>query len=196
VTRGYLGVRIQPLTAALARNLNLPGPRGALVVAVQPDSPAQRAGVKAGDVVVKIGDEEVGDPASLRNLTANLDVGAEVPIVYYRDGKSETTRVTVSELPSVPEIASLGFHVRDQESTDGGVRVVEVERVEPGSPAFQAGLRPGIKILAVGREPVHSVDEFEAALHRLDLSQGLPLFIQTPDGRSGLIQIGGSGGQP
>ena len=69
VVRGYLGVRLKSIDAKLAKNLNLPGNRGALVEGVQPGSPAEQAGLKADDVIVKLADREVADPAGLRNLT-------------------------------------------------------------------------------------------------------------------------------
>ena len=90
VVRGYLGVRLdrRPLDAKLAKNLNLPSNRGALVAGVQPGSPAEVAGLKADDVIVKLANRDVADPAGLRNLTASLDAGTRVPLTYYRGGET------------------------------------------------------------------------------------------------------------
>ena len=125
VVRGYLGVRIEPLDMALAQKLNLPNNRGALVIDVQPGSPAERAGLKPNDVIVKLAGHEVADPAGLRNLTAGLDVGSEVAVDYYRDGKAMTAHVQIAELPPAPEVlAFFGFGVRERPPTRGRTRLV------------------------------------------------------------------------
>jgi serine protease Do len=192
VVRGYLGVRIHGLTAELARRLGLPNNRGALIADVQPGSPADRAGLKAGDVIVKLGDREVPDPAALRNVTASMDVGSKVSVTFYRRGESQSLPVTIDELPPAPEVlASFGLRVRPAPGGPESAASLEIDQVVPGSPAFRAGLRPGMRILAVGRQPVATPEQFEAATRKLDLSQGLPLQIQLPDGRVGIRVIGG-----
>ena len=186
VVRGWLGVGIEPLNTAVARKLNLANNRGALVSYVEPGSPADHCGLKFGDVIVKLADQEVADPTALRYLTAGLDVGAEVPLTFYRDGKTKTVMVTIDELPPAPEVlTSLGFRVQTQPAPDGSEMLVEISQVVNGSPAFQAGLRPSMRILKVGEEPVKSLAQFEVAVRRNDRSQSLPLLIQTPDGRVG-----------
>jgi len=191
VVRGWLGVRIEPLNTPVARKLNLADNHGALVVYVEPGSPAERAGLKFGDVIVKLANQEVADPAGLRNLTAGLDVGAEVPLTLYRDGKSKSVTVTIEELPPAPEVlTSLGFRVQTRPIPDGAETVVEINQVVNGSIAFQAGLRPGMRILKVGEEPVNSLAQFEVAVRKQDLSQGLPLLIQSTDGRLAPIRLG------
>jgi len=98
VVRGYLGVRIAPLTPERAKLLHLEGDaHGALVIDVEPGSPAQEAGLKAGDVIVKLGDHEIHDHTSLRNQTAGLAIGLKTPLTYYREGKPETVEVTIGE---------------------------------------------------------------------------------------------------
>ena len=163
VVRGYLGVRIQSLNPPVARKLSLPDNRGALVADVEPGSPAERAGLRAGDVIVKLADREVASPAGLRNLTAGLDVGSQVPLTFYRDGKAQTTTVTIAELPAERGmLLPFGFGVRERPADrDGNGSVVEIDQVVTGSPAFRAGLRPGMQILAVGEEPVHTLAQFE-----------------------------------
>jgi serine protease Do len=202
VVRGYLGVLLhpRPLDSVLARSLKLPSNRGALVAEVQPGGPAERAGLKMGDVIVKLADREVDDPAALRNLTASLGVGSHVPVTIYRDGKSQTTTVTIDELPPAPEVlALLGFHVRPRPaSPEGGEAAVEIDQVVNGGPASQAGLRPGMRIVAIGQEPVATVGQFEVAARKFDPRRGLPLIVQAPDGRGGRVVVGGGrdSGQP
>jgi serine protease Do len=198
VVRGYLGVRLdpRPLDPKLAKNLHLPSNRGALVVDVQPGSPADQVGLKADDVIVKLANHDVADMANLRNLTAGLDAGAKVPLIFYRGGEPKTTTVTIGELPAEPEIlATLGFNVHEvrerQVDNVGHGTYVEINRVISGSPAFHKGLRPGMRIVAVGTvpEPVTTLAEFEAAVGKTDLSRGLPMVLQTPDGRRGAVVV-------
>jgi serine protease Do len=193
VVRGYLGVRIFALNTTLARKFGLPNNRGALVAEVQPGSPAEHAGLKLGDVIIKLADHEVADPASLRNLTAGLDVGAQVPVTYYRAGQPHTVNVTIDELPPAPEVlSSLGFQVRPRPAgPDGEAASVEIDQVVAGSPAFQAGLRPRMRIVAIGQEAIATVDQFEAAVRKINPSRGLPLLVQTTDGRVAPVLVGG-----
>jgi len=98
VVRGYLGVRIEPVSPEMGTRLQLPDTHGARVIEVQPGGPAERAGLQAGDVIVKIGDHIVRDPISLRNQTADLAIGLKTPLSFYREGKPKTVEVTIGEL--------------------------------------------------------------------------------------------------
>jgi serine protease Do len=195
VVRGYLGVRIQPLTPALAKEFHVPDTKGSLVSEIQPGSPAERAGLQVGDVIVKIGDREVRDPASLRNETAGLPIGHKTAVTYYRDGKPQTADVTIAELSSGPVLATLGFRVREipagKGDRDGSILVID--QVQPGSPADRAGLRRGMRVVAVGRTPVHTKAEYDAATAAFNPAEGLPLRIETPDGQTAFITVGGLG---
>ncbi len=195
VVRGYLGVRIHGLTADLARRLGLPNNRGAVIADVQPGSPADRAGLKSGDVIVKLGDREIPDPAALRNVTAGMDVGSRVPVTFYRGGESHSIPVTIDELPPAPEVlSSLGFRVRPVPGDPENAASLEIDQIIAGSPAARAGLRVGMRILAVGQQPVATPEQFEAATRKLDLNRGLPLQVQAPDGRVGMVLVGGPRG--
>ncbi|MBV8487874.1 MAG: trypsin-like peptidase domain-containing protein [Planctomycetaceae bacterium] len=191
VIRGYLGVIIEPLDAETSRKLKLPNNHGARVARVQPGSPAAASGLKRGDVIVRLAERDIADPAELRLLTANQDVGAQVPLVFYRNGAAQTVKVTIAELPDAPETGYLGFHVREVPSGEGK-SAVEVDSVLPGSPAARAGLRSGSKILAVGRLGIRSMTEFEAAIRQINPETGLPLVVLPPGGnRPLLVPIGG-----
>ncbi len=192
VVRGYLGVLINGLNAEGARRLGLPNNRGALITDVQPGSPADRAGLKSGDVIVKLGERDVTDPAALRNVTASMDVGATVPVTFYRKGEKQSLPVTIDELPPAPEVlASFGFRVRPAPAGPDGAGGIEIDQVIAGSPAFRDGLRPGMRILSVGREPVSTIAQFEALTGKLDLRRGLPLHLQLTDGRQVMVLVGG-----
>jgi serine protease Do len=195
VVRGYLGVRIHPLDMAQARKLGLSSNRGAWVIDVAPGSPAERAGLKRNDVIVKLAGHEIADPGGLRNLTAGLDIGSEVTVNFYRDGAAKTAAATIVELPPAPEVlSSFGFGLRERPATqDGQGSAIEIDQVVTGGPAFQEGLRPGMRILAVGEHPapVSTLVEFEVAVRKLDLNRGLPLIIQRPDGQPRGVRLGG-----
>jgi serine protease Do len=201
VARGYLGVMLHkgPIDTTLARKLNLPSNKGALIVEVHPGSPAAQVGLKPNDVIVKIADHDIADTAALRILTAGLDAGAQVPMTFYRNGKAETTTVTIAEMPQEPELLfSLGVGLRERSADkEGGRTHIEIDRVVTGSPAFKVGMRPGMRIIAVGEPPerVSTLAEFEAAVRKLDPSRGIPLEVQLADGRVGSVRLGGADGK-
>jgi S1-C subfamily serine protease len=126
-------------------------------------------------------------------LTASLDVGSRVPLKFYREGKPQSVTVTIDEVPAAPEVlASLGFRVRPRPAApDGSGSVIEIDEVVKGSPAFLAGLRPGMRIIAVGQEAVATVAQFEAAVRKVNTRQGLPLEVQLSDGRIGTVFVAG-----
>ncbi|WP_337174499.1 trypsin-like peptidase domain-containing protein [Paludisphaera sp.] len=195
VTRGFLGIALQPLDGEAAKALKVPADvEGVVVGGVIPDGPAARAGIRAGDVITALDGRKVHDPTGLRYVTAELGAGIEAPVDFYRDGAEQSARVTLAESPTNPEIAPLGFRVKESDAPgpDGKPRtIVEVDRVVSAGPAFNAGLRPGMWIIAVGEARVGNVLGFLAALRDHDLERGLPLFVITPDGRGvGLHIIG------
>jgi C-terminal processing protease CtpA/Prc len=190
VIRGYLGVRMQipPIDMAQARKLRLPSNRGALIVGVQPGSPADRAGLKANDVVVNLAGHEIADSGGLKNVAAALDVGSEVAVSYYRDGVAKTAQVKIVELPPAPEyLVRFGFGLRERPSgEDGQGSLIEIDHVVAGGPAFREGLRPDTRILAVGENPpvpVRTLMDFETAARNLDWRRGLPLIVQSGNDR-------------
>ena len=159
---------------------------------IQPGGPADRAGLKRGDVIVKLGDRDVSDPSAMRNMTASLDVGSKVDVTFYREGERQSLPVTIDELPPAPEVvASFGFRVRAAAGGPSDAAALEIDQVVTGSPAFRAGLRPGMRILAVGPEAVATPAQFEAVIRKVDLRLGLPLKLQLNDGRFVTVLVGG-----
>jgi serine protease Do len=180
VHRAMLGVTVQPLTSDLARSFGLKEVRGALVSSVQSDSPAQKAGIQRGDVILEVNGTPVADSNSLRNRVASLEPGSSASLTVLRDGKQETVHAKLAELPG-KKMAS-----NDREGTDSqgrfglavqpvtpdvagelgmkNPRGLLVNDVAPGSPASDAGVRPGDVIEQVNRTPVNSVSELQSAL--------------------------------
>jgi serine protease Do len=194
VVRAYLGIIPVPVTPDLARNLGLPEEQaGALVSGVRPDSPAAKAGLRPGDLVVRLDNKEVDDPSNLRTRAFTLPIGSKVPVEFYRGPNKQSVDVTVEAMPErmVMSPRALGFDVVDLPPGAGpGVRVAHVA---PNSPARAADLREGMKIVGVGNRRVANRVEFEAAVAGTDLLHGLPLGILTPEGRLELLTVAPAG---
>jgi serine protease Do len=179
VTRGYLGVMIQDLTPALAEEFGLKESRGALVSDVSPRSPAEKAGLKSGDLILEFNGRKVQASRNLKLEVARVKPGESVPVKVSRDGSVKTFDVTVRELPGAETLASndrsgsgedtgtlngvgvgdLDWQTREQLRLPENLRGAVVTEVEPASPAAEAGLRPGDVILEINRKAVKNADE-------------------------------------
>ena len=179
VTRGYLGVMIQDITPALAKQFKLKDNSGALVGDVTADSPAEKAGLKSGDVIIDFDGKKVTDSRHLKLEVARVHPGESVPVKILRDGSTKTLEVTVKEQPGSERlakndkangsddngtlngvtVADLDSRARQQFDLPENVKGVVVTDVAPDSPAAEAGLRPGDVIQEINRKPVKSADE-------------------------------------
>ncbi len=174
VTRGYLGILLQKLTPELAGSFGLQDAAGVLVGDVSNDSPAQMAGMKAGDVVVEFDGKEVGDMGLFRNQVAAMTPQSEAEIVVMREGERKTLSITIGRLPSASkEVAdqvestnSLGLNVQPLDDPlrarlgwEGETGLL-VTSVQPGSPAARAGLQSGMLIQEVNRHTVVDLYDF------------------------------------
>ncbi len=173
VRRGYLGVRVQDLTPELAQAFDIDAQTGAVISQVLPGSAAEEAGLQEGDVIVGIDANPVDSASDLRNTVGLLRAGERVELEVLRDGR----RLTIKSKVKAPEtIQRSGEHVSsrlqgavlsdleaDEERPEGGVRVLDVE---PGSPAWQAGLRKDDIIVSVNRVRVRNVEEMRDAVRR------------------------------
>ncbi|MHA3840665.1 Do family serine endopeptidase [Sphingomonas aestuarii] len=123
VQRGYLGVGIQPLTPDLAQGLNLPSnlprDRGEVISSVQPGQPAAAAGIRQGDVVVRVNNQDVTPDQSLSYLVANVRPGTTIPVELIRDGRRQTVRVRVGTRPSAEELAATEFDPNAEQPMPG-----------------------------------------------------------------------------
>jgi serine protease Do len=178
VARGYLGVRIQNVTPALAEEFKLKENRGALIGDVESDGPAAKAGFKPGDVVVNYNGKKVADSRRLQLAVADTKPGTQVPVTILREGKEKNLTVTVKQLPGTEELAENGGHGGIDQGTLNGVAVGDLDQqtrrefnipkdvqgavitqVEPDSAAAQAGLKPGDVIQSINRQPVKNAEE-------------------------------------
>jgi serine protease Do len=190
VTRGYLGVMIQPVTPELAQEFKLRENNGALVGEVTPDSPAARAGLKEGDVVIEFNGKKVTDSKHLRLMVSQTPPDTKAPLKIIRDGKEQTLQAKLGELPTDGlsradgrsgglrrgsgtepldgvTVDDLDQRARRQFNIPNSVRGAVVVEVDPASAAAAAGLRPGDVIVEINRQPVASADEAVQLAERL-----------------------------
>jgi len=171
IKRGYLGAEMQNLDPELAAAFGLSGRSGAVLVTILPDSPAQQAGLRAGDVVTKVNGKAVRDAADLRNQIGLMRVGDGVQLEFVRDGKAMKASAQVGARGSKeaqansgirnPRLAGVSVADLDENSpVYGQVNGVQVTQVTNGTAAWKAGLRDGDVILSVNRVEVPDVDSF------------------------------------
>jgi serine protease Do len=179
VVRGFMGVNIQDLTPTLAKEFGVKESSGALVAAVTPKSPAEKAGLRDGDIITEFNGKTVKDGRHLKLQVAQTAPGTAVPVKVLRDGKSKSFDVTVKELPG-SELASKKSSDDADNATDAlhGVAVGDIDaatkqqlklpanlngavitQVDPNSAAYESGLREGDVILEINRKPVKSAED-------------------------------------
>jgi serine protease Do len=178
VTRGYLGVMIQDINPALAREFKLKSDNGALVGDVVPGGPADKAGLKSGDVIEKFDGKPVTDSRHLKIEVARVAPGQTVAVEVLRDGSAKTLDVRLKESPGSDKLAENGGSDSDKSDTLQGVAVADLDsqarqqfhipekvkgavvtQVEPESAAAEAGLKPGDVIMEINRHEVASADD-------------------------------------
>jgi serine protease Do len=180
VSRGYLGVVIQPVTSDLAKAFNMADTRGALIGEVSGDSPAAKAGLAQGDVITELNGARVDDSRELRLKISQFAPGTAVKLKVIRDGAPREVSITLGELPTEkvaentekPENSSLNGlsvetltpQVARQLQLSGTPTGVVVTDVEDGSRADDAGLQRGDVIQQVNRQPVKNAADFERVM--------------------------------
>src|SRR5262245_39528501 len=188
VTRGFLGVTLQRVTPDLAKSFGLSTPGGALVSAVTDGSPAARAGLKSGDVIIEYDGHPVARIDELPRAVADTQIGRQVPLTVLRDGKRLTLNATVARLEekaagtaeAATERGRLGLAVEPltpdvaRELGLKNARGVVVRDVDESGPAAAAGLQVGDVVVEVDHRPIKSVEELKQAVDR---HQGGPLLF-------------------
>jgi serine protease Do len=191
VTRGQLGISIQALSKELADSFNLESTKGILVADVLSDSPAEKAGLKTGDIILKLNGDEVTDIGSFRNKIAMIAPGTNVKLLIMRDGKQQEISVEIGELSEIraqigaSDISGkLGLQVQDLTEETAklyGVAMgkgIIVTGVAAYSPAAMKGIKPGAVILSVNRKPIGSVLEFNKALKEAGQAKKVLLLLK------------------
>lgn len=200
VTRGKLGITISQLAPDMAEQFGYQGTKGALVQDVEAGQPAERAGLKAGDIITEFQGQRIDDDVQLRNLVSQTAPGSSVKLKVWRDGAERELTATLAELDtktasnrsgSSPEVAGsalAGVQVENL-TTDTARRLnlptttrgVVITNVDSDSSAAAAGLQRGDVIEEVNRQAVTNVNEFNAALQKAGKKSAL-LRVRRPDG--------------
>jgi serine protease Do len=191
VERGWLGVAIQDMDQPLAQSFGLEKPEGALVSSVTPDSPADKAGIKVGDVILRYDGKTIERSGNLPPLVGNTAVGTRIPVEVLRDGKTHTLALTVGELKEKPaalaqrgqaEKGALGVMVADLDAQqrkalnlDHGVLISDLA---PNSPAEAAGLQPEDIILSFNHQEVKSVAQLQELVKQAPTGKAVPVQVQ------------------
>jgi serine protease Do len=175
VTRGWLGVQIQPVTEDIAESMSLSVDKGAIVADVTDESPALAAGIKTGDTITKVNGQVVSDPRDLAKKVARLAPGKPVELELIRDGKTMNVEVEIGKMPTDKQASAEGTAPSKTSLSDLGLKLapgndgdgVAVVEVKPGSPAEEKGLKSGDVILEVAGKEVHDPADVTAAVGAL-----------------------------
>lgn len=201
VNRGWLGVMIQPVSRDLAESFGMQDAIGALIADLDPDGPAARGGLQAGDVIIEVNGEEVDRSSSLPRLIGRGAPGSEVELTLMRDGEEISESVELGSWPNAEEqpeqassnnqvrlgvmVAEIDEATREQLNVQGGV---EVRQVEPGSVAAEAGILPGDVLVSIDHRSVSSSAELVEIVEGLPSDRAIPIRLFR-EGRSLFVAL-------
>ncbi len=204
VIRGWLGVMIQPVAPEMVKQFSLPeGTTGTLVGDVLKGGPAEDSGLRRGDVIVEFDGKPIDSPTTLRNIVADTEVGKNVDVMLFRDGKKQTLQVKIGEQPGEKEDVSAAaptetaekFGVSVQELSDEianqlgyeGETGVIVSNVESGSAADDAGLRRGDLIKEINKQPIESLADYNKAMKAIGDEKSFLALIRRGENTSYIV---------
>jgi serine protease Do len=177
VTRGWLGVAIQPVTPDLAQSFGVEGEKGALVADVTKDSPADKAGLKSGDIILEFDGKQIQEMNNLPRLVAATPIGKKVKVKFLRNGKAETVMAIIEQLKDGGESAQTGAVQErmgmtvEELNPDLAARIgiketkgVVVMAVKPGGLAEEAGIAAGDVIKEINGTTIHTAADFTKAV--------------------------------
>jgi len=195
VVRGYLGIRIQELTRALAQSMHLDTTEGVLVADVTRGSPAAKADLKRGDVILTLNGRPMTDPGQLRNTVAMSAPGTKVAVEILRDNKKREITVELGELPREQTAARageegqspvrLGFSVQNltpdiaRQLGYDDTKGVVVAQIDPRSEAYQAGVRRGMVIREVNHQEVNNMQDFQEAVQKAEQEKQVLMLVES-----------------
>jgi serine protease Do len=205
--RGWLGVRIQQVTPDIAESVGLKEPSGAMIAGVTDGGPADSAKIRNGDIIVRFNGQDVRDMRSLPRIVADTEIGKQVPVVVWRDGKEVSLQAKVGELPddqrvatAVPdkpapvqplELSGLGMRLatitpeaRERFQLNADQKGVLITGVLQGTPAADKGLKPGDVIVEVQQEEVTTPADVQDRVEKTRKAnrRSVLMLVQTGDG--------------
>jgi serine protease Do len=214
VHRGYLGVQIRDLSPEVAARLNLPKDTGVVVADVFENTPAAKAGMKAGDILTNLAGKKIKDAKTLQGIVVDLPLKHAAEAKLIRDSQPVTVQVTIEEQPtdfgyaSAPvqrqpqaapgsvTLANVGVEVSELTDTTAedlgfktGTRGVVITGVEPGTSAAEAGLRKGMLIAKVDNHKVSTAAQLQQTLQTASLERGVLLQVQSPQGGTNYVLL-------
>jgi serine protease Do len=204
ITRGFLGVVIQDLSPELVSAMNVPANQGVVVSNVSPHSPAGRAGLKSGDVILKFNDKLVTSVSDLRNKVASVKPGETVAVQIVRDGKPFELNAKIEEQPKdMVAAARQGNHGEDDDDSSAGTVLgmtlkpltpelakrsgtksshgVLITGVDPNGPAANAGLVEGAVLLEVNHHPVKTIRDVQEQVKQTPSKKYVLLLVEMGD---------------
>jgi serine protease Do len=202
VVRGWLGVSIQPVTPDLAKELGMKNEKGALIADVMDSSPAEKAGLRRGDVITELNGKAVEDVSELRNMVAGISPGKEVTIRYFRDGSFKTVKVTIEEMPAQLQkplgkfdnqlngvsVQNITPEISRSLNLPKKVTGVMVNNVDPDSAATGI-LTQGDIIMEVNRKKTGNLSEYEAVVSKIKPKESILLLVYR-NGSSMFVTLG------
>jgi serine protease Do len=202
VVRGWMGVNVQDLTPDLAKSFGLQLPKGALIADVTKGGPADKAGLKRGDVILTYESKEIADAAALRNAVGNTSPGQEETVTIWREKKKEEITLRVGNAEELVKVLvttlkdRLGAEVRPltaQEAEQLGMDTpggVVVEELDPKGPLSKAGFEVGDAILTVNGQPISGLEGLAAILGGVKPNEKVIVFaVDHRTGRSGNVEV-------
>jgi serine protease Do len=193
VVRGWLGVYIQNITPELAKALDLESTKGVLVSKIQEDSPAEKAGIKAEDVILAYNGKPLNNGTELSTWVAGTSPGADITLTILRDGDEQNIVVRLGELDSQKQNLARGTGTYNEIGiavSNPGPEMVEkyhlskdekgvvVTSVDPAGPAAGVGIREGDVIMSVNRKKVGSVEDFDGIVSKLKAGDDVLFFLR------------------
>jgi serine protease Do len=199
VIRGWLGISIQEVSPELAKQFGLSEPKGALVADVLPHTPAERAGIKRGDIILELDGKTIENAGQLRNLVAEIPIGKKVKIKVFRDKQEQELEITIGEQPkeaarggkaeAATSVALNGVEVQDltpETASRLGLprnqQGVVIDQVERGSLAEEAGLQQSDVIVEVNRKPIKNTRDYEQVVSKIKKDETVLLLIKRQGG--------------
>ena len=209
IRRGWIGIKIQPNDAETAASLGLPTAKGVVVSDVTPNAPAQKAGLSAGDVILKFGEVEVNEPKTFSRLVAETTIGTKLELTVIKDAKQQRLPIEIEELRDNPAmvkppvvhisevaenvffISELGLRVsaitpelRQAHNIPVGLSGMVVVDVVPESDAALKGIKAGYVIVKADKKDVFDIDSFKTYINEAKAENNRPILLLLQDGEA------------